>query len=92
MKVNVEGNHYSFDQISRICGDLDDSIELTVSKIRTHAVNTGLTIKVNAQVRTGPLRYLVHESDVPYIIRDLTGREVEASQLRSVASMLGYIK
>ncbi len=92
MKVNVEGNHYSFDQISRICGDLDNPTELTVSKIRTHAVNTGLAVRVNGQVRIGPLRYLVHESDVPYIIRDLTGREVDASQLRSVASRLGYVK
>ena len=47
---------------------------------------------MNGQVRIGPLRYLVHESDVPYIVRDLTGREVDASHLRSVASRLGYVK
>ena len=38
MKVNVGGNHYSFDQISRICMELDNPTESTVSKIRTHAI------------------------------------------------------
>ena len=64
MKSNLEGQHYSFDQILGICRDLDEPVELSVSRIRTHAMNTCLVKEVTGQIKSGPMRYLVPASDV----------------------------
>lgn len=84
--INLGSQHYNAGQISQIAYNLGLK-DISESKVRTHATNTGLLKKV--EINSKPM-HLIQESDVPYIIRDLTGREFRLEEIQSEATNLGY--
>lgn len=97
MRTKLAEPHYSFDQILSIGFSLTPPIPRTVSikRIRTHALNTKLAKEVQASGLAGCVRYLVPESAVLYLLRDLTGErdpEITLSEIQHIATRLDYRK
>ena len=92
--IELSEQHYSFDQISYIAFGLKDCINVGVKRIRTHALEAGLAVDISKLMsgRFVTTRFLIPESKVPLILRDLANkpREVDISEVQAVARRMCY--